>query len=70
VNDLVARYRQLAKDHLVPMIMTPAGRDGLFLKMRTHRSEVVIAQAAVIRVVVNGKTCELTASEHCAVELT
>jgi hypothetical protein len=46
VNDLVARYRQLAKDHLVPMIMTPAGRDGLFLKMRTHRSEVVIAQAA------------------------
>jgi hypothetical protein len=24
----------------------------------------------VIRVVVNGKTCELTASEHCAVELT
>jgi beta-phosphoglucomutase family hydrolase len=46
VNDLVARYRQLAKDHLVPMIMTPAGRDGLFLKMRTHQSEVVIAQAA------------------------
>ena len=55
VNDLVARYRQLAKDHLVPMDATPLGRDGLFLKVRTYQSEIVIAQAARLRVDVDGR---------------
>ena len=55
VNDLVARYRQLAKDHLAPIVTTPVGRDGLFLKVRTHQSEVVIAQAARCRIEVDGR---------------
>jgi alpha,alpha-trehalase len=55
VNDLVARYRDLAKDHLVPVTAAPLGRDGIFLKVRTHQSEVAIAQAAGLRLEVDGQ---------------
>ena len=51
VNDLVDRYRHLAKDHLVPVETAAIGGDGLFLKVRTRQSDVVIAQAARLGVV-------------------
>ena len=50
VNDLVARYRHLAKDHLVPVATASVDPDGLFLAVRTRQSEIVIAQAARVRV--------------------
>ena len=50
VNDLVARYRHLAKDHLVPVETSAVGDDGILLKVRTRQSEIVIAQAARLRV--------------------
>jgi alpha,alpha-trehalase len=50
VNDLVARYRHLAKDHLVGVETAAVGDDGIFLKVRTRQSEIAIAQAARIRV--------------------
>ena len=50
VNDLVGRYRHLAKDHLVPIAAAGVGPDGLFLAVRTRQSEIVIAQAARVRV--------------------
>lgn len=58
VNDLVARYRQLAKDHLVHMAAEPVGPDGVFLKVRTRQSEIVIAQAARLRLDVDGRRVE------------
>jgi alpha,alpha-trehalase len=50
VNDLVLRYRHLAKDHLVPVEAATVGRDGILLKVRTRQSEITIAEAARIRV--------------------
>ena len=50
VNDLVARYRHLAKDHLVAVATASIDPDGLFLAVRTHQSDVVVAQAACVRV--------------------
>jgi alpha,alpha-trehalase len=55
VNDLVARYRHLAKDHLEPVETAGLGNDALFLKVRTHQSDIVIAQAARIGVFANGR---------------
>jgi alpha,alpha-trehalase len=55
VNDLVARYRHLAKDHLEPVETAGLGNDGLFLKVRTHQSDIVIAQAARIGVFEDGR---------------
>jgi alpha,alpha-trehalase len=49
VNDLVARYRHLAKEHLVPVETAAVGNDGVFLEVRTRQSAIVIAQAARIR---------------------
>jgi alpha,alpha-trehalase len=37
VNDLVARYRHLAKDHLESVETASLGNDGQFLKVRTHQ---------------------------------
>jgi alpha,alpha-trehalase len=50
VNDLVGRYRHLAKDHLAPVETAMVGDDGMLLKVRTRQSELVIAQAARVRV--------------------
>jgi trehalose/maltose hydrolase-like predicted phosphorylase len=50
VNDLVDRYRHLAKDHLVHVETAAIGAADLFLKVRTRQSDVVIAQAARVRV--------------------
>jgi alpha,alpha-trehalase len=50
LNDLVARYRHLAKDHLVPVATASLDTDGLFLAVRTRQSDIVIAQAARVRV--------------------
>jgi alpha,alpha-trehalase len=50
VNDLVGRYRHLAKDHLVPVETSAVGDDGILLKVRTRQSEIVMAQAARLRV--------------------
>jgi alpha,alpha-trehalase len=50
INDLVGRYRHLAKDHLAPVETAMVGDDGMFLKVRTRQSEIVIAQAARVRV--------------------
>jgi alpha,alpha-trehalase len=49
VNDLVGRYRHLAKDHLDPLDTGAVGDDGILLRARTRQSEIVIAQAARIR---------------------
>lgn len=49
VNDLVGRYRHLAKDHLVPVETGAIGDNGMLLKVRTRQSDIVIAQAGRIR---------------------
>jgi alpha,alpha-trehalase len=54
VNDLVGRYRHLAKDHLAPVETASVAPDGLFLKVRTSQSDIVIAQAARVRVFQDG----------------
>ena len=50
VNDLVARYRHLAKRHLEPVETEAVGDDGIALTARTRQSQIVIAQAARVRV--------------------
>jgi alpha,alpha-trehalase len=50
VNDLVGRYRHLAKDHLASVETAMVGDDGMLLKVRTRQSDIVIAQAARVRV--------------------
>ena len=55
VNDLVARYRHLAKDHLIPVETATVDPDGLFLEVRTSQSRVGIAQAARVRVFRDGR---------------
>jgi alpha,alpha-trehalase len=50
VNDLVDRYRHLAKDHLVPVHTAIVGADGVLLEVRTRQSEITVAQAARVRV--------------------
>jgi alpha,alpha-trehalase len=50
VNDLVGRYRHLAKDHLEAVASVSANPDTLFLAVRTRQSDIVIAQAARLRV--------------------
>jgi alpha,alpha-trehalase len=49
VNDLVARYRHLAKEHLVGVQTAGLGDDGMALKVRTRQSEIAIALAARVR---------------------
>jgi alpha,alpha-trehalase len=55
VNDLVARYRHLAKEHLDAVETAAVGDDGIFLKVRTRQSEIVIAQAARIQAFEGGR---------------
>jgi alpha,alpha-trehalase len=50
INQLVERYRHLANDHLVHVETAAIDHDGMFLKVRTRQSEVMIAQAARVRV--------------------
>jgi trehalose/maltose hydrolase-like predicted phosphorylase len=50
VNSLVGRYRHLANQHLAPVETAAVGDDGVALKVRTCQSEILIAQAARIRV--------------------
>jgi alpha,alpha-trehalase len=49
VNDLVARYRHLAKDHLVHVESAAIGSDGIVLVVKTRQSDIRIAEAARIR---------------------
>jgi len=49
INDLVARYRHLAKEHLVPVETAASGNDGILLEVRTRQSKIAIAEAARIR---------------------
>jgi alpha,alpha-trehalase len=48
-NDLVARYRHLAHDHLVPDETATVGNEGIVLAVRTRQSEIVIVEAARLR---------------------
>jgi alpha,alpha-trehalase len=49
VNDLVGRYRHLAKEHLEPVETAAVGDEGILLVVRTRQSDIRIAQAARIR---------------------
>ena len=51
VNGLVARYRHLANRHLEPVETAAVGDDGIALTVRTRQSQIVIAEAARVRVV-------------------
>jgi alpha,alpha-trehalase len=55
VNDLVGRYRHLAKEHLVPVESAAVGDDGIVLVVRTRQSDIRIAQAARIRAFHGGR---------------
>jgi alpha,alpha-trehalase len=55
VNALVERYRDLAGRHLEPVEAAPLDDESLFLKVRTRQSEIAIAQAARVRLRVDGR---------------
>jgi alpha,alpha-trehalase len=54
-NDLVPRYRQLAKRHLEPLEQGAIGEDGIWLCVRTMQSGVRVAEAARTLVLRNGQ---------------
>lgn len=53
-NGLVARYQQLANDHLEPIEADAVGEDRIWLQVRTSQSRVEVAEAARTRVLRGG----------------
>lgn len=47
INNGVPRYRDLKGQHLVPLETGQFGDRGLFLKVKTNQSEIIMAQAAI-----------------------
>ncbi|MFO7813641.1 MAG: glycosyl hydrolase family 65 protein [Pelovirga sp.] len=53
-NDNVERYRDLAGEHLVPLMTEQSDPETLLLKVRTSQSRLEMAQAARTRVFIDG----------------
>ncbi len=54
-NTGVARYRQLNSRHLRPYMLGGFGRNGIYLGVKTTQSDIIIAEAATVRIFSGGK---------------